>query len=192
MGLFSSKKVGDKKIEDDLPEFTPKFPQLPPLPTVKDFSESYNEGLVPALENEKIRIPLRTEESKEKRNYRKQEENKKRGYYNKQERYTKPEYMKTGEPDLDKEQMYMKEEYGKPEYSKHEFVEKPLFIKVDKYRDAMEAIDNIKKRIKEAEHLLTKLEVVKDDEEKELKKFREHLESVKDKLLMVDKKLFEV
>lgn len=190
MGLFSSKKEAARKIEDDLPEFTPKFPQLPPLPTVKDFSESYSDTLVPPLENEKVRIPLRNDADKNER-YNKPQAGDKKRYYNKQE-YAKPEYVKEEKPwYLDKEQAYTKEEYGKSEYVKHEFVEKPLFIKVDKYREAMDAIDSIKKRIKEAEHLLTKLEVVKDDEEKELKKFREHLESVKEKLLAVDKKLFE-
>jgi len=75
----------------------------------------------------------------------------------------------------------------------HEYiVEKPLFIKVDDYREAMGNIEALKRTLQETEQLLEKLESIRLAEEEELKKAHSNLDSIKEQLLFIDKRLFEV
>ncbi len=70
--------------------------------------------------------------------------------------------------------------------------EKPLFIKIDKYKEAVTNIDNIKSRITEAENIIEDLENMKNEEEKKLQEWKEEIENIKSKLLEIDKELFEL
>ncbi len=75
----------------------------------------------------------------------------------------------------------------------HEYtVEKPLFIKVDDYREAMGNIEALKRTLQETEQLLEKLESIRLAEEEELKKAHSNLDAIKEQLLFIDKRLFEV
>ncbi len=69
--------------------------------------------------------------------------------------------------------------------------DKPLFIKMDKYKDAINDIENIKKRIREAEGILGELERIKAEEDKEIESWKVEIERIKNKLMDVDRKLFE-
>ena len=70
--------------------------------------------------------------------------------------------------------------------------EKPLFIKIDKYKEALRLIDNVKARLSEAEHILDELHRIKQDEDRQLQSWRNDIEKLKEKLLDADKTLFEV
>lgn len=70
--------------------------------------------------------------------------------------------------------------------------EKPLFVKIDTYRDVMETVKELKLRLKEATDIISELKKLKDEEDRELQLWHDELESIKNKLTMVDKKLFEV
>jgi len=69
--------------------------------------------------------------------------------------------------------------------------EKPLFIKIDRYKEAIANIDSIKDKIKEADAVINKIYDLKSEEERELTEWHSTLTKIKEKLIAVDKKLFE-
>jgi hypothetical protein len=70
--------------------------------------------------------------------------------------------------------------------------EKPLFVKIDRYKEALSSINDIKNKLKEIEVILNKLEEIKNEEDKELSTWHDNIDTIKEKLISVDKKLFEV
>ncbi len=70
--------------------------------------------------------------------------------------------------------------------------DKPLFVKIEKYKEIMHMIDAINSKLSDAENLLHDLEKVRNDEQEKLEAWKKDLENVKEKLLSVDKDLFEV
>lgn len=70
--------------------------------------------------------------------------------------------------------------------------EKPLFVKVEKYRSAVKHIDEIKAKLQEAEKILSNLNKIKDEESEELRAWQTDIQEIKSKLLDVDKTLFEI
>ncbi len=70
--------------------------------------------------------------------------------------------------------------------------EGPLFVRIDKYKEALHSLEYIKNRIKEAEHVLDEIDRLRMEEARELEHWKNELKAIKDKLLGVDKKLFEV
>ena len=69
---------------------------------------------------------------------------------------------------------------------------KPIFVKIEKYKTALDLIDQIKSKISEAEKVLADVEALKANEDKELENWKSELQEIKEKLLSVDKNLFEV
>jgi hypothetical protein len=69
--------------------------------------------------------------------------------------------------------------------------DKPIFVKLESYKEAMENIDKIKGLCNEADSLLDKIHKIRTEEDRELENWHRDLDKVKDKLLTVDKKLFE-
>src|SRR3989344_4737773 len=65
--------------------------------------------------------------------------------------------------------------------------ERPLFIKIDEYRDALGNIESLKKAVRDTEDLLEKVESIRLAEQEELKKCHENLEAIKEQLLFIDK-----
>ncbi len=124
---------------------------------------------------------------------------------------------KIGAPDMPKLPNYdnefgtIKKEVGKPkpmpmpkinipERKKSESIDspssimgdKPIFIKIENYKDAMGNIAHIKELCNEADDLLDSIHKIRNEEDRELEKWHRDLDKVKDRLLNVDKKLFEM
>ncbi len=73
------------------------------------------------------------------------------------------------------------------------FVEaKPIYIKIDKYKSAMKTLAEIKARLTEAEKILSNLQKIKNEEDQEFENWRTDIEQIKQRLLSVDKTLFEI
>lgn len=70
--------------------------------------------------------------------------------------------------------------------------EKPLFIKLEKYREALAVLETLKAKIHELDEDLQKIEEVRAQEQAQLQSAKEGLTKVKESLLNVDKQLFEV
>ena len=67
----------------------------------------------------------------------------------------------------------------------------PLFVKIENYKEALNDLENIKLRIREADLILDEMNRIRLEEEKELTSWKNELEKIKFKLLEIDRKLFE-
>lgn len=65
-----------------------------------------------------------------------------------------------------------------------------LFVKIERYKDAVTKMEHIKETIIEAEKILKKLDEMKQEEDQELSKWHQDLEMIKSRILSVDKSLF--
>lgn len=70
--------------------------------------------------------------------------------------------------------------------------DKPLFVKIGQYREAMSNLELLKQKVKEAEAVLIHLEDLRAKEQTEIGNAHTLLANVKEKLLAIDKRLFEV
>lgn len=66
-----------------------------------------------------------------------------------------------------------------------------LFVKMERYKDAVAKMEHIKDKIAEAEKVLSKLDELKRKEDEELIMWHQDLEAIKEKILSVDRNLFE-
>ncbi len=69
--------------------------------------------------------------------------------------------------------------------------EKPLFVEIQNYEDAINSIKEIKEQINNSEALLQELESLKQQEERELQKWRFTLNKIKNNLISINNKLSE-
>lgn len=69
---------------------------------------------------------------------------------------------------------------------------KPIFVKLEKYKSAISTINELKKKIKEAEDLLSEIEQIKSQEDREISNWQKQVSDIKSKLLEIDRDLFEV
>ena len=67
----------------------------------------------------------------------------------------------------------------------------PIFIKIDKYEEAIDHINSIKDKIKEIEDMVENLRKIKRDEDNALDEWKNNLNEIKEKLMIVDRNLFE-
>ena len=68
--------------------------------------------------------------------------------------------------------------------------EKPVFVKIEKYKEAMRHMDVLAKKLSEAQDILAKIEDVRSKEQEKIEEWKNDLAVVKEKLLAVDKELF--
>ena len=69
--------------------------------------------------------------------------------------------------------------------------EKPLFVKMDTYKEAIEMIEKVKEQLQQIDHTLNELNRIKREEDQELDAWHQELGKIKDQLLALDKKLFQ-
>ncbi len=66
-----------------------------------------------------------------------------------------------------------------------------LFVKIDKYEDAVRTVDKIKEDLRKTDEILGRLEAIKSKEDAELDAWHNDIKKVKDRLLHIDRVLFE-
>lgn len=83
----------------------------------------------------------------------------------------------------------------KPEFrQEHNVVtnDKPIYVKIDQYKEAISNVERIKALCSEADKTLAEIGRIRSSEDRELQKWQEDINKIKDKLLLIDKKIFEV
>lgn len=70
--------------------------------------------------------------------------------------------------------------------------EKAIFVKVDKYKEAIDTLEIIKEKLKTAQAVLNELRELKRKEEAELEEWQGTINNIKEKLTLVDNNLFEI
>ena len=68
--------------------------------------------------------------------------------------------------------------------------EQPIFVKIEKYREAVMNLEMIKKKLQETSNLLEKIKETRAKEEEELNIWVEEINTIKEKIENIDKKLF--
>jgi len=66
----------------------------------------------------------------------------------------------------------------------------PIFIRIDKFKESLEAIENAKKQISEIEKMLRNIKRIKEEEEKELELWENEIQTAKEQIAKVDKDIF--
>tara|TARA_Y100000034_G_C6905797_1_gene420241 strand:+ start:4752 stop:5174 length:423 start_codon:yes stop_codon:yes gene_type:complete len=66
-----------------------------------------------------------------------------------------------------------------------------LFVKIDKYQESMRTLNLIKESLMNTEHILTKLHQIKSQEDDEIQKWHDQIKRIKQKIVYIDKNLFE-
>jgi len=87
-----------------------------------------------------------------------------------------------GNFNLEEEKTEEREKIGK--------IKGPIYIKVEKFKEALANFEIIRRKIKEVETLLHKIKEIKVKEQEELDIWEKELEEVKGKLAAIDDKLF--
>ncbi len=70
--------------------------------------------------------------------------------------------------------------------------EKAIFVKVEKYKEAIDTLEIIKEKLKTAQVVLNELRELKNKEEAELEEWQNTINDIKGKLTLVDNNLFEI
>lgn len=70
-------------------------------------------------------------------------------------------------------------------------VKEPVYVKLSKYRQAVKLIKEINTKLAESEKILAQLTDIKNKQDAEIAKWQEEITSIKNKLMEVDKNLFE-
>ena len=70
--------------------------------------------------------------------------------------------------------------------------EKSIFVKVDKYKEAIDTLELIKEKLKTSQAILNELKELKAREESELQEWQNSMNDLKEKLTLIDNNLFEL
>lgn len=66
-----------------------------------------------------------------------------------------------------------------------------LFVKIDKYQESMKTLNLIKESLMSTEHILSKLHQIKAQEDNEIQQWHEQIKRIKQKIVFIDRNLFE-
>ena len=69
-------------------------------------------------------------------------------------------------------------------------LDEPFFVRIDKFKESKENLQNISERLKEIEKIMETFEEVKRREDEELREFKEQTKEIKDFLLQIDQNIF--
>jgi len=70
--------------------------------------------------------------------------------------------------------------------------EKTLFIKIDDYETAMAAVERLKEKVKNMETVISNLEKLKRQEDTELDSWHKDIDSLKQRLMTIESRLFHM
>ncbi len=89
------------------------------------------------------------------------------------------------EPMYEEQEEYVQQSTPSMDY------DQPLFVRIDEYKEVVEVLNILKKKLKEAGTILSELDRIKEEEDKELAEWHNDLEMIKEKLMHIDQVLFE-
>jgi len=168
----------------------PKLPELPNLPSEfpkidEDYSENEIHGL-PSFPNSSMgdRFSQQTIKNAISGNYEDNDDDEEMH----QPVIPKPTFRNIPKPTFNnskKEIISTKNFEEKPEREKG-----PVFIRIDKFEEALEVFKKTKEKIDEIEKLLSETSELKEKEEEELSKWEKEIQEMKSQIEKVDKDIF--
>ena len=92
---------------------------------------------------------------------------------------------------LTKELPYLKKiPEGFEEAAKKVKEAEPIFIRIDKFGESLQAVEKAKKQISEIEKMLRDIKRIKEEEEKELELWENEIQTAKEQISRIDKDIF--
>jgi len=82
-------------------------------------------------------------------------------------------------------------EFSNNQEEEGHFDRKPLFVKIEKYEDALTIINSIKEKLNDADSIIGDLRHIRREEDARLDEWSTNLSEIKDKLANIDNMLFE-
>ena len=67
----------------------------------------------------------------------------------------------------------------------------PMFVKIDEYKEILDIVNVMKKKIFDSKELLNKINDLKAEEDNELEKWFNQIEEIEKRIIYVDENLFE-
>jgi len=182
MGLFGKKKV-DKKEVPSLAEL-PKLPKLPELNSLKKPQEEFHQ--LPNFPSSSFGKKFSQDSIKEAV----------KGEDNDFESFNPDEIIEGSlkKPQIrELEDEVEAEEMGEPRRigRRNVAVEtEPIFIRIDRFEDAMKIFNTTKRQLSDIEHILENVKRVKSEEEKEIQGWENNLKNMKSQIEKVDRDIF--
>jgi len=105
-------------------------------------------------------------------------------------RYT-PTMDVTGMEDKPKISPMPISQFPREEQPMEDIRRKPLFIKIDRYEDAISTLNSIREKLEEASKIISELRQIRHDEDAQLDEWSENIREIKEKLMNVDSMMFE-
>ena len=182
MGLFGKKKGENKK--EGIPSLA-ELPKLPELDSSKKFKEEFHQlpnfpssSLGKKFSQDSIKEAVKGED------YDHDFES-----FNPEdiiEGSLKKPQIKELEDEVEAEEMV-----GQRGSIKRNVIEtEPIFIRIDKFEDAMRIFNDTKRQLSEIESILGHVKKIKEDEEKEIKEWENNLKNMKSQIEKVDRDIF--
>ncbi|MEK6860997.1 MAG: hypothetical protein AABY07_03410 [Nanoarchaeota archaeon] len=186
------------KQKDEIPERRPepvqRQPETQPIQSIREPER-------PSwTEQRRADIPVRTEPSYQRSDYgnvRPEFRAEERPY-----RVASPPPITRFEPDVWKpprqeipvtETRQEERQFSRPEQVQQQAnQEKPVFVKIEQYREVMTSIEVLKQKLKEVESIIERLSQIRTQEQSEITSCQDNVNKIKEKLIDIDKKLFEV
>lgn len=186
MGLFS-KKEAKKDIG------LPKLPELPNLPSRfpsmdDDFSDDEEVHKLPSFPNNSMGNKFSQETIKNAISEEDEEE-----YERSPESFIpQPTFKPLPKPTYTggKEDSQIKKSVLKDDHEESEKERGPVFIRIDKFEEALKIFKDTKGKLDEIEKLLSETKELKDKEEKELSMWEKEIQEMKAQIEKVDKDIF--
>ncbi len=69
---------------------------------------------------------------------------------------------------------------------------RPVFVQIDDYKDALNSVEVLKQKIREVDYILDRMTEIKSQEQLEISNCETTLNKIKERLVDIDKKLFEI
>jgi len=176
MVLFNKKKKKMKSAE------LPKLPDLPELPRLEEFSENKRENF------QLPKFPTSSFENKFSQDTKQAVSGKKEGDT---EVFHADEFADEGMQKMPKPQ------FSRQEVPEH-FVQvakitrktEPIFIRIDKFEQSLQAFEKIKKNIAEIKKMFEEVKELKEKEEKELSLWESEIQKMKQQIDRIDRDIF--
>ena len=178
MGLFGKKKGGNKK--EGIPSLA-ELPKLPELDSSKEFHQLPNfpsSSFGKKFSQESIKEAVKGED------------------YDHDFESFNPEDVIEGslkKPQIREleDEVEAEEMVGLRGSIKRSVIEtEPIFIRIDKFEDAMRIFNDTKRQLSEIESILGHVKKIKEDEEKEIREWENNLKNMKSQIEKVDRDIF--
>jgi hypothetical protein len=190
MGLFNKK---DKKqdIKSNRMNDIPRLPEIPQLPELPEFGEGEFEGIhqLPKFPNNSLGKKISQNSIKEAVTGKKREEVFADEFGPMQDNEFQmmqgPQTINSGFP-MQNRSKEISSDFEAPRIKENE----PIFVRIDKFEDGLNALDVAKKQIAEVEKTLRDIRKLKEDEERELSSWEKQVQTAKEQIEKIDKDIF--